>query len=226
MNWNNFFIFNLFQIISACRFRNTCARLIFIELLINKISLHSFFLSFLSLYKFVCADAKMTLLVYYENDFSDVLWNIHSLIIRWQRKFHWDLMFAFCMRYICFTCSLRSHVIFSTTINAIVICFLFSGDYVPNLLTFFKRVNVRDARWYYDYHFIFKFFSSFSSHHDQTILSSFDFWKRSADCTSLYNRKFNRKWYYFFFCCSRACFYAIMNYESDLTDFSYNPQFF
>ena len=101
---------------------------------------------------------------------------------------------------------LRSHVVFSTTIIVIVICFLFSDDYVSNLLTFLKRINVRDARWDYNYHFIFKFLSSFSFHHDQTILLLFDFWKRSADSTSLYNRKFNRKCYYLFFCCSEACF--------------------
>ena len=124
------------------------------------------------------------------------------------------------------TCFLRSHVVFSATIIIIVICFLFSDDYVSNLLTFFKRISVRDARWYYDHHFIFKFFSFFSSHHDQTILLFLDFWKRSADGTSLYNKKLNRKWYYFFFCCSRACFHAIINYESDLTNFSYNSQFF
>ena len=123
-------------------------------------------------------------------------------------------------------CSLRPYVAFSTTIIIIVIYFLFSDDYVPNLLTFFKRINVKDARWYYNYHLIFKFFSSFPSHHDQTILSLFDFWERSVDSTPLYNRKLNRKCYYFFFCCSKARFYAIMNYENDLTDFSYNPQFF
>ena len=52
--------------------------------------------------------------------------------------------------------------------------FLFCDEYISNLLTFFKRVNVRNARWYYDYHFIFKFFSFFS-HHGQTILLFLDF---------------------------------------------------
>ena len=121
---------------------------------------------------------------------------------------------------------LRFHIAFLTTMIVIMIYFLFSDDYVPNLLTFFKRINVRSARWYYDHHFIFKFFSSFSSHHDQTILLFLDFWKRFTDGTSLYNKKFNRKWYYFFFCCSKACFHTIMNYENDLIDFSYNSQFF
>ena len=123
-------------------------------------------------------------------------------------------------------CFLRSHVAFSTTIIIIMICFLFSDDYVSNLLTFFKRINVRNARWYYDHHFIFKFLSSFLSYYDQTILLFLDFWGRSADSTPLYNRKLNRKYYYLFFCCSRACFYAIISYESDLTDFSYSSQFF
>ena len=103
-------------------------------------------------------------------------------------------------------CFLRFHVVFSTTIIVIIICFLFSDDYVPNLLTFFKRINVKSARWYYDHHLIFKFSSSFSSYYDQTILLFFDFWKRSVDGTSLYNKKLNRKWYYLFFCCSGACF--------------------
>ena len=102
--------------------------------------------------------------------------------------------------------SLRSHVVFSATIIIIMICFLFSDDYVLNLLTFFKRVNVRDAQWYYDHHFIFKFFFSFSFHHDQTVLLFFDFWGRSANSTPLYSRKLNRKCYYLFFCCSKACF--------------------
>ena len=103
-------------------------------------------------------------------------------------------------------CLFRFYVAFSTMITVIVICFLFSDDYVSNLLTFFKRINVRSARWYYDHYFIFKFFSFFSSHHDQTILSFLDFWERSADSTLLYSRKLNRKCYYSFFCCSRACF--------------------
>ena len=105
-----------------------------------------------------------------------------------------------------FACLLRSYVAFSATITVIVICFLFSDDYVSNLLTFLKRINVRSARWYYDHHLIFKFFSSFSPHHDQTILSFFDFWERSVDSTPLYSRKLNRKCYYLFFCCSKACF--------------------
>ena len=101
-DWNNFFVFESFQIASACRFRNACARLIFIELSINRASLHSFFFSFLFLYKLMCADARMTLLVYYESDFFRILWSIRSLIIHWQRKFHWNLMLAFCIRYVCF----------------------------------------------------------------------------------------------------------------------------
>ena len=103
LDWDNFFVFRLFQIVSVCRLRNACARLIFIELFINKVSLHSSFFSFLSLYKLMCAGAKMASFVYYETDFSRVLWSIRSLIIRWQWKFYWSLMFAFCMRYVCST---------------------------------------------------------------------------------------------------------------------------
>ena len=102
-DWNNFFVFKSFQIVSACRFRNACARLIFIELLINRINLHSFFFSSFSLYKLMCVNTRMTSFVYYEDDFFRILWSIRSLIIRWQREFHWNLMLAFCMRYACFT---------------------------------------------------------------------------------------------------------------------------
>ena len=100
-DWDNFFVFESFQIASACRFRNACARLIFIELFINRASLHSFFFSFFLLYKLMCADAGVTFLMYYEDDSSRVLWSICSLIIRWQRELHSNLMFAFCMRYVC-----------------------------------------------------------------------------------------------------------------------------
>ena len=106
-DWDNFFVFESFQIASACRFRNACARLIFIELSINKTSLHSFFFSFLSLYKLMCADAGMAPLVYYESGSSRVLWSIRSLIIRWQRELYWSLMPAFCMRYVCPTTVLQ-----------------------------------------------------------------------------------------------------------------------
>ena len=71
-DWNNFFVFNSFQIILACCFRKIYARLIFIELFINRISLHSFFFF---LYINWCVQArewflscitKMTLFVYYK----------------------------------------------------------------------------------------------------------------------------------------------------------------
>ena len=107
-----FSFFDLFQIASACRFRNAWTRLIFIELFINRASLHSFFFSFLSLYKLVCADAKVTPFAYYENDSSRVLWNIRSLIICWQQEFHWNLMSAFCMRYVCFTIIFQYFIFF------------------------------------------------------------------------------------------------------------------
>ena len=111
-DWDNFFVFESFQIASACRFRNACARLIFIELFINRTSLHSFFFSSFLLYKLVCTGAGVAFLVYYKNDFLRVLWSIRSLTIRWQRKFHWDLMFAFCMRYACFTTVLQYFTFF------------------------------------------------------------------------------------------------------------------
>ena len=81
-DWNNFFVFNSFQIVSTYRFRNACARLIFIKLFINRASLHSFFFSSLFLYKLMCAGAEMTFLVYYENDFSCVLreWLLSCII--------------------------------------------------------------------------------------------------------------------------------------------------
>ena len=124
-DWNNFFVFESFQIASACRFRNACARLIFIELFINRISLHSFFFSFLSLYKLVCADAEMTSLVYYKNDSSCILWSIRLLIIRWQRKLNWNLILAFCMRYVC-----------STTISQYFIFLIYNFLILKVLVTF------------------------------------------------------------------------------------------
>ena len=111
-DWDNFFIFDSFQIVSACGFRNVCARLIFIELFINKISLHSFFFSSLSLYKLMCVDARVVPFVYYKNDFFRILKGIRSLIIRWQQEFYWDLMFAFCMQYVCFTIILQYFTFF------------------------------------------------------------------------------------------------------------------
>ena len=92
-----FFVFNLFQIVSACRFRNACARLIFIKLFINRINLYSFFFSFFLLYKLICVNTKVTSFVYYEDGFPRVLRNIHSLTIYWQRKFYWNLISAFCI---------------------------------------------------------------------------------------------------------------------------------
>ena len=72
-DWNNFFVFDSFQIVSTYRFCNACARLIFIELLINRISFYSFFFSSFSLYKLICVGAGVTPLIYYKNDFLRVL---------------------------------------------------------------------------------------------------------------------------------------------------------
>ena len=96
-----FYFFDSFQIVSTCRFCNACARLIFVELFINRINLLSFFFSSSSLYKLMCADARVTLLVYYENDFFRVLRSTRLLIICKQRELYWNLMFAFCMRFDC-----------------------------------------------------------------------------------------------------------------------------
>ena len=125
-----------------------------------------------------------------------------------------------------FACSLHSHVVFSTTIIVIVICFLFSDDYVPNLLTFFKRVNVRGARWYYDHHFIFQFF----------FLFLFIMIKRYCRFSTFENVLLTVRLcitenlivsnIIFFSAVRKHVFYAIMSYENDLTDFSYNLQFF
>ena len=93
-DWNNSFVFDLFQIISACRFRNAYARSIFIELFINKTSLYSFFFFFF-LYKLMCADVRMTSFVYYEDDFSRVL----------QRRF-----LSYIMKYLFFDHTLTAKV--------------------------------------------------------------------------------------------------------------------
>ena len=123
-------------------------------------------------------------------------------------------------------CSLRSHVAFLTTIIAIMICFLFSDDYVPNLLTFFKRINVRNARWYYDHHLIFNFFLFFLliiikryccfSTFESVLLTI-----RLCITENLIVNDINS-----FSAVRKHVFYAIMNYENDLTDFLYNSQFF
>ena len=122
-------------------------------------------------------------------------------------------------------CLLHSYVAFSATIIAIVICFLFSDDYVPNLLTFLKRVNVRGARWYYDHHLIFKFFffffimikryCRFSAFEDVLLTVRFCI-TGNLIVNAITSFSVVRK----------HVFYAIMSYESDLTDFSYSPQFF
>ena len=163
LDWNNFFVFESFQIVSACRFRNACARLIFIELFINRADLYYFFFSSLSLYKLMCADAKVISFVYYENDFPRVLWSIRSLTIRWQRKFHWNLMFAFCMRYAClmtifqyFTSSiydfliLKALVIFcSSSIN------VYCWQIYTCVFSALSRRLFNDDHHYYDLFFIF-----------------------------------------------------------------------
>ena len=120
-------------------------------------------------------------------------------------------------------CSLRSQIVFSMTIIIIMICFLFSDNYIPNLLIFFEPINVRSARWYYDHHLIFKFFFLLRSN-DTVVLRFFEsvlltirlcITKSSIVCdiTS-------------FFAVREHVFYAIMNYENNLIDFSYSSQFF
>ena len=162
-DWDNFFIFDSFQIVSACRFRNACARLIFIELSINRASLHSFFFSFLSLYKLMCADAEMTFFVYYRSDSFRVLWSIRSLTICWQQKFHWDLMFAFCMRYICFTTIPQYFIFFIYDFLILRALVIFCSNSIDvycwqiHTCVFFSpsRRLLSDDHRYYDLFFIF-----------------------------------------------------------------------
>ena len=125
-----------------------------------------------------------------------------------------------------FACFLRSHVVFSATIIVIIIYFLFFDDYVSNLLTFLKRINVRNARWYYDHHFIFKFFFSFSPHHDQTVLSLSAFEGVLLTVRLCITGNLIVSVITSFSVVRKHVFFAIMNYESDLIDFSYNSQFF
>ena len=107
-------------------------------------------------------------------------------------------------RLACFLCSDVARLI---TIIVIVICFLFFDKHVSNLLTFFKRISVRDARWYYDHHLTFKFFLFFFFIIMIKRCCCFStFWDRFVDDMSLYNRKLNRKFSYLFFCSSKACF--------------------
>ena len=119
-------------------------------------------------------------------------------------------------------CFLRFHVAFSTTIIVIIIYFLFFDDYVSNLLTFFKRVNVRDARWYYDHNFIFKFFSSFFlimikryyclSTFEDVLLTI-----RLCIAGILIVNAIT-----LFSAVRKHVFYAIMSYKNDLINFSYS----
>ena len=123
-----------------------------------------------------------------------------------------------------FLYSLRSQIVLSMTIIVIVICLLFFNNYVSNLLTFFKWINVRSARWYYDHHFIFKFFLFLSWSNDIVVLRLFEnVLLMICLCiikTSIVNDII------FFSAIRKHIFYAIMNYENDLTNFSYNSQFF
>ena len=112
-DWDNFSIFDLFQIVSACRLRNACACLIFIELFINRASFHSFFFSFLSLCKLMCADTRMASLVYYENDSLRVLrkWLLvyYEAFVRWLYIDSESFIKTWCSRFACNTPALRQY---------------------------------------------------------------------------------------------------------------------
>ena len=128
LDWNNFFIFNLFQIVSTCRFRNACVRWIFIELFINKINFHSFFF-FLFFYInwyvqtrkwLLSCITKMTFLVYYE------------AFVRWLYIDSKNLIKVWCSRFACDTSALRQYFNISF--------FLFMTFWIWESLSFFAVI--------------------------------------------------------------------------------------
>ena len=209
------------------------------------------------------AGVEVASLVYYKNGFSRILWSIRLLTICWQQKFYWDLMLAFCMRYVCsttifqyFTSSiydflnLRVFVIFcSSSIN------VYCWQVHTYMFSAFSRCLFNDNHRYYNLFFIFWWLCSefvnvlngltSGTRGDITIIISF------SNSFLLFLLIMIKR-----YCCSstfegvlltvRLCitrnlivndiisfsavrehvFYAIMNYENDLTDFSYSPQFF
>ena len=104
------------------------------------------------------------------------------------------------------TRSLHSHVIFSMTIIVIVICFLIFDKHISNLLIFSNELtlgthsNITIIISFLNSFFLFFFIMI------ERYYRFLTFWDCSADGSSLYNRKLNRKYYYFFFCYSRIYF--------------------
>ena len=123
-------------------------------------------------------------------------------------------------------CFLRPYVAFSTTIIIIVICFLFSDNYVSNLLTFFKRINVRGARWYYDHHFMFYLFFFFFLIMIKRYCCFPTFKNVLLTVRLCITENLIVNDIISFSAVRKHVFYAIMNYENDLIDFLYNPQLF
>ena len=119
---------------------------------------------------------------------------------------------------------LRLHVAFLTTIIVIMICFLFFDDYISNLLTFFKQISVRNARWYYDYHLFFKFFSSFFLIMIKQYCCFSTFESVLLTIRLCITENLIVSDIILYSAVREHVFYTIMNYESYLIDFLYNQQ--
>ena len=128
-DWDNFSVFESFQIASTCRLRNACARLIFTELPINRASLHSFFFSsFFYInwcvqtwkWLFSCI-TKMAPLVYYK------------AFVRWLYVDSENFIKVWCSRSACDTSALRQsfNILFS----------LFMISWFWRLLSFFAVIQ-------------------------------------------------------------------------------------
>ena len=98
-DWDIFFVFDSFQIVSARRFRNACARLIFIQLFINRVSHYSFFFSYffyinwcMQMRKWLLSCiTRMTPLVYYEALVRWLYVDSESFIKIWYPRSAYDM---------------------------------------------------------------------------------------------------------------------------------------
>ena len=122
-----------------------------------------------------------------------------------------------------FACSLHFYIVLLMRSISIMIYFLFFDEYISNLLTFFEQYNVRSAHWYYDHHFIFKFFLFFFSSwlNDIVVFRLFKsvllMIRLCITESSIVND---------FFLLFESMFYTIINNKNDLTDLLYKSQFF
>ena len=121
---------------------------------------------------------------------------------------------------------LRSHVAFSATIIVIVIYFLFFDNYISNLWTFLKRISIKETRWYYDHYLIFKFFFLFFVIMIKRYCRSSIFENVLLTIRLCITKNLIVNDIISFSAIREHVFYAIISYENDLINFSYNSQLF